>query len=249
MRIAVFSDIHGNAFAFDVVLADLKQQGTDLSVCLGDAVQGGPQPAEVVERLRTLGCDSVMGNADDFLLTGKTAGREETSDERETMLNTVREWSMAQLSAADRAFIASFKATIEIPLQGERKLLCFHGSPKDFDDVIRPMTPEDEFQAMLTPYLPHLMTGGHTHIQHLRRIGATDSFYFNPGSVGFAYSHQQAEEDFRADAWAEYAILTVDKGKTALEFRRLPYDAQRLIDIYRRSGRPYTDEAVRQYER
>ena len=49
MRIAVIADIHGNGVALDVVLYDLQQSIG--SVCLADAVQGGPQPAHVVSRL------------------------------------------------------------------------------------------------------------------------------------------------------------------------------------------------------
>jgi predicted phosphodiesterase len=64
MRVAVISDMHGNNIAFETVLADIKQKGTDQIVCLGDAIQGGPQPAEVVQNLRALNCPVVMGNAD-----------------------------------------------------------------------------------------------------------------------------------------------------------------------------------------
>ena len=41
MRIAVFSDIHGNCVAFDNVLSDIERQSVDGMVCLGDAIQGG----------------------------------------------------------------------------------------------------------------------------------------------------------------------------------------------------------------
>lgn len=64
MRIAVISDMHGNDLAFEAVEADIKNQKFDQIVCLGDAVQGGPQPAQVVQRLRRLNCPVVMGNAD-----------------------------------------------------------------------------------------------------------------------------------------------------------------------------------------
>ena len=46
MRVALFSDVHGNAVAFDAFLADLDEQDVDPVVCLGDHAQGGPQPAE-----------------------------------------------------------------------------------------------------------------------------------------------------------------------------------------------------------
>src|SRR5262249_58682821 len=45
MRIAVFSDIHGNCIALETILADLQHFSVDRMVCLGDAIQGGPQPA------------------------------------------------------------------------------------------------------------------------------------------------------------------------------------------------------------
>jgi putative phosphoesterase len=247
MRIAIISDIHGNAFALDTVLAELKRDAVDQIVCLGDAIQGGPQPAEVVGRLRELACPVVMGNADAWLLTGEETGAEAISDARLLKMNEVREWTLAQLSEDDRVFIRAFQPTVEMPLEG-RNLLCFHGSPTSFDDILLPTTDEDEFQELLAPYLPHLMTGGHTHMQQIRRIGASDSFFFNPGSVGLVYSHQQSEESFRTDPWAEYAILTAEGPQLALEFRRVAYDAEALIEVYRKSGRPHAEDAITQYQ-
>jgi predicted phosphodiesterase len=75
MRIAVISDIHGNDFAFEKVEADIKKQGVDQIVCLGDAIQGGAQPAAVVQRIRRLNCQIVMGNADSWLITGMDRDR------------------------------------------------------------------------------------------------------------------------------------------------------------------------------
>src|SRR5437867_3365106 len=93
MRLAVISDIHGECFALEQVLKDIRRQGIEQVVCLGDAVQGGSQPAETVARLRELHCPVVMGNADAWLLTGTSAEGEETSEQQ----RAVREWSLAQL--------------------------------------------------------------------------------------------------------------------------------------------------------
>jgi predicted phosphodiesterase len=247
MRIAVISDIHGNCLALDVALADIRRDGLEQIVCLGDAIQGGAQPAAVVARLRELGCPVVMGNADDWLLTGEETGSESFSAERLRKMHEIRAWSLAQLSEGDRAFIARFQPTVEIALGG-RALLCFHGSPASFDDIILPTTPEEEFQGYLGAYVPHIMTGGHTHMQQIRRVGASDSFFFNPGSIGLAYSHQQPEDRFRTDPWAEYAVLAAENGRIALEFRRVPIDVQALIAVYRSSGRPHAEDSVAQYQ-
>ncbi len=160
MRIAIISDIHGNCLAFDQVLNDLEREPVDRVVCLGDAIQGGPQPGEVVMRLRELGCVVVMGNADAWLLTGEETGSEPISDERRLTMDAVREWSLAQLSTTDRAFIQAFQPTVQVELEAGRKLLCFHGSPASFDDVMLPDISQEALFKYLGAYDAFVMTGG-----------------------------------------------------------------------------------------
>jgi predicted phosphodiesterase len=52
MRIAIFSDIHGNRQALEAVLADITTQQVDAVYCLGDLVGYGAAPNEVTERIR-----------------------------------------------------------------------------------------------------------------------------------------------------------------------------------------------------
>jgi predicted phosphodiesterase len=246
MRIAIISDIHGNCVALDAVLADLEHERVDQIVCLGDAIQGGPQPTQVAARLRELACPVVMGNADKWLLTGIDTGAEPISDARRIQLDDVRTWQLSLLTGDDQAFIRTFQPTILLPLDDERTLLCYHGSRLSFDHIILPQTPDGEVRQYLNPE-PHIVyTGGHTHMQFVRHFGRT--FHFNSGSVGFAYRHDQPEDDFHADPWAEYAILSSNKGRLSLEFRRVSFDATPLINAYRSSGRPYSEIAIAQYE-
>lgn len=246
MRIAVFSDMHGNDFAFELVTADIKKRGVDQLVCLGDAIQGGSQPRQTVERLRALNCPVVMGNADAWLLSGVETGDEGIPEERLKKMEMVRQWSLSQLNDDDRAFISGFQPTVTMHLENF-KLLCFHGSPTSFDDAILPDAPKEVFDKHLGAFTGHILTGGHTHAQQVRRVG--DLFFFNPGSVGFAFAHHQPAGQFHADPWAEYAILTIENGQTSLEFRRLPFDANQYINTYRASGRPFAEEAIAQYQR
>lgn len=244
MRIAVISDIHGNCLALEATLADLRQRGIDQVVCLGDAIQGGAQPAETVALLRELACPVVMGNADAWMLSGVETSPHETTTQQQ---HDVRRWSLSKLSPVDVQFIESFQPTIEIALEGSQRLLCFHGSPRSFDDLIFPDTSEEQFQEMLGPYAPAIMTGGHTHLQQIRRLGTT--FFFNPGSVGLAYYWRQPADQFQRDPWAEYAILTSEGQYAALEFRRVPLDIDALIRIYQASGRPHSETAIAEYKR
>lgn len=240
-EIAVISDIHGNAFALELVLGDIACRKIERTICLGDAIQGGPQPRECVKLLREFGCPVVMGNADDFLLYGTDRGREPITDDHAR----VRDWQLAQLDEADVLTINSYQPTVETEA-GDFRILCFHGSPTDFDHVILPETSDDELRKSLGDRPHTFCFGGHTHVQQFRRIDS--GFYVNPGSVGFAYSHHQAEgADFKADPWAEYAVLRVDGGGFDLSFRRLPYDAAKMREIYLASGRPNREIAAKQY--
>ncbi len=240
MRMAIIADIHGNCVAFDAVLADVWAHAVDQIVCLGDAVQGGPQPAEVVARLRELGCPVVLGNADAFLLTGADGNESVTPQQR-----AARDWSLAQLSEADRAFIAAFQPTVELSLPGGRRFLCFHGSPTSFHDIIFPDTPEEEMRRLVGAHLPAILTGGHTHLQQLRRLD--DSLFFNPGSVGFVYNTRASGGGTHADPWAEYAILSADERRLSIEFCRVPFDVAAWKRVTLASGTPDAETMVTRY--
>lgn len=245
MRLGVISDIHGNAVALDAVLTDIDRDPPDRLICLGDAIQGGPQPREVVERLRDRRIPTVLGNADAFLLSGEFTARTPPPAERMRVLDEVRAWSLTRLTEADRAFIAAFDPTLELALDSGRTLLAFHGTPASYDDIILPDTPEDEFRRYLGDTSAQVRTGGHTHVPFLRRLG--DGFFFNPGSVGQAYDHHPEGGVIRPDAWAEYAVLTSRGDDLSLEFRRVGFDRAALIDVYATSGRPHADQAIAEY--
>ena len=181
MRIAIISDIHGNLVALNAVLDDITHERVDRMVCLGDVAAFGPQPAEVVSRLREIGCPVVMGDTDATFLTPEAPA----TDELLRRLQEIDDWGAARLSPADRAYIGEFAPTLAIAIEDDVSLLCYHGSPRSFKDRIYATTSDDEVSQMFAGYSAQLFAGGHTHIQMLRRY--QDVFVLNPGSVGLAY--------------------------------------------------------------
>lgn len=249
MRIVVLSDVHGNCFALETVLEDLKNNGFDHIICNGDMIQGGPQPHESVQLLREMKCSVVMGNSDAWLMTGVETDAHLIPEERRKKLDVTRAWSLSKLSEEDCAFINSFRATVKVELGHGKNLLAFHGSPTSFDQFLLPSTPEDEFQEILKPYGADILTGGHMHLQYVRRLRDSQNFFFNPGSVGVAYNHEQSGDKKFLDPWAEYAILTEQKSYIRLEFARVPLDMDKMTAIYRHSDSPFANEAMKQYMR
>lgn len=242
MKLGVISDMHGNAVALEAVLAELDRAKCDRIVCLGDAVQGGPQPVRVVELLRERRIPTVMGNADDWLLRGFVIQSESISGEKMRQMSTAREWSLSQLSQSDIGFIESFVPTFEIDLPASRKLLLFHGSPKSYDDIILPDSPFERLKELLPRERATFFAGGHVHTQFVRHLRR--GFFFNPGSVGFPHSHRQGDEPLVINPYAEFAVFEVDDCNLSLQFRRLDYDIQDLFSVYRSSGRPYAENEI-----
>jgi putative phosphoesterase len=247
MRVAIFSDIHGECYPFDHVLRDIRKQGIDQLVCLGDALQGGSKPAETLARLRELACPVVMGNADAWLISGKETSTNEKTNEKQ---KEMREWSLSKLSKSDLDFIRSFLPTAEIELEQGKKLLCFHGSPRSFDDVILPSTPDETVRLLFLGNNATFFAGGHTHTQQIRRLG--DSWYINPGSVSLAYNweHSNVEKGITSvDPWADYAIISSEGNNLGVTFRHVPYDVEELGSIIRKSGRPHAEDVISEYRR
>src|ERR1022692_3879196 len=67
MRIAIVTDIHGNRTALEAVLGDLRQTSPDLILHGGDLADGGASPVEVLDQIRDLGWQGVVGNTDEML--------------------------------------------------------------------------------------------------------------------------------------------------------------------------------------
>ena len=64
MKIAVFSDVHGNLAALKKVLRQIKEKGADLTVFLGDIFQRGNEEFECLELLKESGIICLKGNCE-----------------------------------------------------------------------------------------------------------------------------------------------------------------------------------------
>lgn len=237
MRLALLSDQHANDVAFRAVLEDVERLAVEDVVCLGDVAQGGAEPAQTLDRLGSLGCETVLGNADALLLEVPVDSPEPVTERH----LEVREWTLAQLDPSHLEQLRSFAPVVSREVDGVRLLFC-HGSPRSYDDVL---LPELGGEA-LEPFRGHdaaLLAGGHTHLQWTRRVDG--AIYVNPGSVGIAYDRFVDPPVLRA--LAEWALVTVADGAVAAEFRRVPYAAEDVRAAARRSGRPHAEEWAAQW--
>jgi len=241
MRIALISDIHGNDVALKAVVDDTKRIGVDQIVCLGDVATLGPSPGDVINRLRDLGCPRIMGNHDDFLLDQELI---HTYTEAPIIVEAV-DWCRSHLSREDLDFVRTFEPRLEVPLDGQSTLLCYHGSPRSNMEDLLCTTPTDELDKFLAGYEATVLAGGHTHIQMLRQHRGM--LVINPGSVGapfreFVYGAQPTLMDH-----VEYALVGAHQGAVRVDLQRLPLDKTAVRKPLAASDNPLSPWLLEQY--
>ena len=243
--LAVISDIHGNLAALETVLADINQQGITAIVCLGDVANFGPQPRECIEKIAAVGCPTILGNTDDWLVHPKIL-KEHYRSPDSPMIIEIEHWCSEQISQKHIDIIDSYLPKLETTYK-DVSCLFYHASPKNHTDHIIATTANDVLEDYFSDYagagegsqLPTLCIGGHTHAQLLRRY--MQSFVVNPGSVGLPYQYQTPEIEI-TPAWAEYAIIDVLESQHSAQhsvqhsvqptvsFRRIPYDMSPTLE-------------------
>lgn len=229
MRIALLSDIHGNAVALDAVLADMAGHGPfEHIIVAGDLVWAGPWPAEVVDRVQALGGPVIQGNTDAFFAHGPEQIPDGKNEDR--YLNHMA-WMRARLGAARCDYLAGLPFSYRISPAPGHDLLVVHANPIDMDRAITPHTPEPELDALLLDSVRAqdwaVLAFGHVHIPFTRPW--RDRLLVNVSSVGLPMD---------GDPRAVYAILTWDGRAWQAEHRRVFYNAPRVAFEMRNSDMP-----------
>ena len=236
MRYAIVSDIHANIQAWEAVLADIRSQGVDVIVCLGDVVGYGPKPAEVLEAVRSVTDHFVLGNHD-----AAAVGMMDYSIFNDHARQAI-EWTITELSFDAKHFLSSVPLAIEA---GE--LLFVHAEiaePGRFDYIDNSEIAKENFAAN-----EHFATFvGHTHLPKMFELSANGSvqelfdtscgldaekrYIINVGSVG--------EPRNPDDLSSRYAVYDVEKRE--IDFRYVEFDIvayRRDLDSTTLALRPY----------
>ena len=220
MRIALISDIHGNLVSLEAVLASIERQNVNEIIFLGDAATLGPQPHEVLQRIKELGCPCVIGNHETYLFKPSLG---QAYMQGTQWFNDILSWCRARLTSEDYKFMRSFRPMLKVKLQGENTLICFHGSPRRHTDNILATTPNHELNEMLAGRRATVMVGGHTHVQMMRQHMGV--LIVNAGSVGMPFEQMPfGARGPRVMPWAEYAIITSESNAISVDLRRIPVD-------------------------
>lgn len=223
MRLAIVTDIHGNLTAFEAVLADLRIAAPDLIVHGGDLAHGGSSPAEVVDRLRDLGWQGVLGNTDEMLFDpGPLREFAGQSTQMQPLLPFIEEMASATAAALGDERLAWLRA---LPRSWSfRDIALVHASPVSLWRAPYPEASDADLEAIYAPLGRRLAVYGHVHRSYVRNLpGMTVA---NTGSVSMSHD---------GDPRASY--LLIDDGVPAI--RRVEYDVDAEVKALAARGFPH----------
>jgi putative phosphoesterase len=240
MRIAAISDIHGNLWALEAVLADIARRGADMTVNLGDILSGPLLPRETAQRLMALGLPTIAGNHERQVLTHDPA-RMGASDL----------YAHQQLDEDQRAWIGALPAELRLA----HEVLLVHGIPgNDLVYFMETVTEQGQRPATHGEVLERagearasLILCGHTHVPRSMQLD-DGRLIVNPGSVGLQAYDADLPFPHKAENYtphARYALVERTAQGWQVEQVAVPYDWDAASDLAARNGRPEWAFALR----
>ena len=243
MKIAIFSDVHGNLTALTAVLADIARQGADLVVFAGDLCLMGPRPAECLRLVRERQVAAIMGNTDEFAVGGGAPP---------PRFSEIIPWTQAALSAEEMAWLGRrpFGLRVSPTAHDADDLLIVHANPRDLNSIVFPSEADQmarygrvrQADADLAPLFSDTAAAavayGHLHVPGLRALGGT--LLVNVASVSMPGD---------GDPQAKYALLMWDGRRWSAEHRRVAYEVRQEATAFSDRQPPGWQEAVEAIER
>ncbi|MHA7820561.1 MAG: metallophosphoesterase family protein [Erythrobacter sp.] len=217
MKVAVLADIHANIAALARVLDEVRREGIERLVLLGDYVGYCYEPRAVIEALGEFDCIGVQGNHDRMALAAQTDP--EVLESYRARYGSGLDAVVEQFGAAEWEWLAQHPVSREVEL-GTHRILLAHGSPQDPDAYLYPDAAQARFAEACDEFGGEAIWLGHTHWPLLRPggVGGGPSI-LNPGSVG---------QPRDIGGLASWAVFHVDTG--AVAFRRTEFATVTLAE-------------------
>jgi predicted phosphodiesterase len=226
VRVAILSDIHGNAVALDACLADLAVSGgADRIVAAGDLCMDGPRPRKVIRRLREVGAHVIRGNTDRMI-----ALEDPTQYDAEEQAAIM--WQRGALGQDLVAWLGAAPLTVEIG-KDAGGLLITHATPRRDDEHVWPDADDAQLEAIVAGVVQRTLAFGHLHVPYVRMW--RDRMFVNVASAGLPKD---------GDPRAHYAVLIKQSSGWSVRSRRVAFDVDRVEKQIRKSGMPGVAERV-----
>lgn len=217
-KIAILSDIHGNTWALNEVLSDIKAKKIETIINLGDSLNGPLDPLGTFHLLIGNNVTSISGNGDRLILESLVSTSE----------NQTEEYVKTQINND----IIAWLKTLPFDVISNGIYGC-HASPgSDMDYLLEDLKPGhvavkeySELDSILKDITQEIIVCGHSHVS--KTVRTIHKTIHNTGSVGLpAYDDElpipHKMENFSPHA--RYSILTLSDNPVKIEQHAISYD-------------------------
>ncbi len=225
MKFAMISDLHGNTYAVEKTIQDIKTRGVDQIICLGDVATLGPDPKGVIQLLQSINCPCIEGNHDEFMFNPDSLKDYKTVQFIIDSVNVTRE----SLTESEIEYLRGFKKNLEYKV-GSQSILFYHGTPESNTYNLLPDTPASIYDDCFQKLNFDVYVGGHTHVQMM--VPYKGSMVVNCGSVGLPFEEFVTAKEPVIMNRSEYATVEIEKTGIHVEFHHIPLDPKILRDSY-----------------
>lgn len=222
MRIACFSDVHGNIWALEAVLADIEKQKVDLLVCGGDLVNPFLKTKEIWEIIKQRKIATVRGNHEDYLYY-YFYPEQNNSVRKKAQFEPVR---IVAEHAGKQLVDELSMLPLSLAISGEKAhdIYFCHASPLSNKKTYM-FGIDDEMASSIRNVREKTILAGHIH-QPWHQIWE-DKLLIVAGSVGVPL-HGAPE--------AQYIVLTQKNNSWQIEPHYITYDYQSALNEFVLSG-------------
>lgn len=220
MRVAIVSDIHANWQALDAVMEDIKKQGCERVLCLGDLAMAGPQPRMVIDFIRKQdNWTIIQGNTDKLIGDFTPEIIDKMKSAFPVMANALLD-DVLVLEDDKKEYLKNLPPQMHLEIEGV-KILMVHGSPRRNNEDILPDMPLSEVEEILQGVDADLIFCGHTHIPCGYQTNKKQTLV-NVGSVG---------RPMTTNPQSCYVVANFENGGFSIEHRFVDYDRETASSI------------------
>lgn len=227
-KIIVIADIHSNYAAFEASFNTIEKIKPDGIIFLGDYVTDFPYPQRTMELLykcqSAYKCWFIKGNREDYLLQ-----HHKNPNDGWTYSSSVGSllYTYENLTAKDFDFFDNLPNCLEIKIDNMPVITACHGSPKSTMESILANS------SAQTKYVKHIkgniLLCGHSH--HKRIVSVKDKQIVFCPSLGLPQDGEEYGHTY-------ITLLTSSENDWKAEFMEIKFDADALIEDYRKSNLP-----------
>jgi len=221
MKIAVISDVHGNIWALEAVLENIKQRKIDHIFDLGDSLEGTLEPQKTFELFKSYNIKSLKGNQDKLILD--SIDKENTNQTIKYVINQLDQEALKWLNQLPDERILN------------DSVIMFHGTNSNNSEYLVEKSNVNyvgiksvvELDKILSKIKQKTILCGHSHTPRL--LETKNKTVINPGSVGLqAYDDELPifNENEKFNPRAKYCILQFTS-KLNVEFITVSYDFEK----------------------